>query len=95
LLCQAIFPPLKWFKIATMVLYQGYNEALPMLIIYALVNSDIEVTANWLQMVLTFEKSHKQLIQPKLLDFKKTYTLNMLCSGGSIDKIYPSPSGRV
>src|SRR4249919_1515575 len=48
---------------------QGYNEALQNVEeeIYALVNSDIEVTENWLKPILTtFEnESQTAIIQPK------------------------------
>ena len=53
----------------------GYNQALNQVEadIYALVNSDIEVTKNWLKPILeTFENEpNTAIIQPKLLDFKK------------------------
>lgn len=53
----------------------GYNEALQHIEadIYALVNSDIEVTENWLQPIInTFQKEPTTaIIQPKILDFKK------------------------
>ena len=80
---------------------QGYNEALKHIDadIYALVNSDIEVTANWLKPVLhTFEtEPSTAIIQPKLLDFKnKTYFEYAGAAGGFIDKYgYPYCRGRV
>ncbi|MBX9888801.1 MAG: glycosyltransferase family 2 protein [Flavobacteriaceae bacterium] len=80
---------------------QGYNEALQHIDadIYALVNSDIEVTANWLQPILnTFEKDiDTAIIQPKLLDFKnKDYFEYAGAAGGFIDKYgYPYCRGRV
>ena len=80
---------------------QGYNEALQHIEadIYALVNSDIEVTENWLQPILqTFEAEPKTaIIQPKLLDFKnKTYFEYAGAAGGFIDKYgYPYCRGRV
>jgi len=80
---------------------QGYNEALQHIDadIYALVNSDIEVTANWLQPILnTFEKDRDTaIIQPKLLDFKnKDYFEYAGAAGGFIDKYgYPYCRGRV
>ena len=52
----------------------GYNQALKEVEadIYALVNSDIEVTENWLKPILkTFENEPRTaIIQPKILDFK-------------------------
>lgn len=80
---------------------QGYNEALQHIEadIYALVNSDIEVTINWLQPILqTFEAESKTaIIQPKLLDYKnKTYFEYAGAAGGFIDKYgYPYCRGRV
>ena len=53
---------------------KGYNEAFKNLNfdIYALVNSDIEVTKNWLQPILDKFKNEPKtaIIQPKILDFK-------------------------
>ncbi|MBC7846218.1 MAG: glycosyltransferase family 2 protein [Flavobacterium sp.] len=80
---------------------QGYNEALKHIDaeIYALVNSDIEVTENWLKPIIeTFEKEPKTaIIQPKLLDFKrKEYFEYAGAAGGFLDKYgYPYCRGRV
>ncbi|SHH03290.1 hypothetical protein SAMN05443549_11212 [Flavobacterium fluvii] len=80
---------------------QGYNEALKHIDseIYALVNSDIEVTENWLKPILeTFENEPKTaIIQPKLLDFKqKEYFEYAGAAGGFLDKYgYPYCRGRV
>lgn len=80
---------------------QGYNEALKHIDaeIYALVNSDIEVTENWLKPILnTFDKEpNTAIIQPKLLDFKnKDYFEYAGAAGGYIDKYgYPYCRGRV
>ena len=80
---------------------QGYNEALQHIDaeIYALVNSDIEVTENWLQPILeTFEKEPETaIIQPKILDYKnKTYFEYAGAAGGFIDKYgYPYCRGRI
>ena len=53
----------------------GYNEALEYVDadIYALVNSDIEVTENWLNPIIkTFNSEpNTAIIQPKILDFKR------------------------
>jgi GT2 family glycosyltransferase len=71
----------------------GYNEALKQVDaeLYALVNSDIEVTENWLQPILTtFKRTQYAIIQPKILDFKTKNTLNMLACCGFIDQFgYP------
>jgi GT2 family glycosyltransferase len=80
---------------------QGYNEALQHIDaeIYALVNSDIEVTENWLQPILkTFkEESNTAIIQPKILDFKKkTHFEYAGAAGGFIDHYgYPYCRGRI
>jgi GT2 family glycosyltransferase len=80
---------------------KGYNEALQHIDaeIYALVNSDIEVTENWLRSILeTFENEPKTaIIQPKILDFKnKEYFEYAGAAGGFIDKYgYPYCRGRI
>ncbi len=80
---------------------QGYNEALQNVEedIYALVNSDIEVTENWLQPILSlFENEPKTaIIQPKILDFKdKTSFEYAGAGGGFIDKYgFPYCRGRI
>ncbi|PJJ07977.1 hypothetical protein CLU83_1204 [Flavobacterium sp. 1] len=79
----------------------GYNDALQYIDaeIYALVNSDIEVTQNWLKPILeTFEAEFKTvIIQPKILDFKrKDYFEYAGAGGGFIDKFgYPFCRGRI
>lgn len=80
---------------------KGYNEALQHIDaeLYALVNSDIEVTENWLNPILeTFEKEPKTaIIQPKLLNFKnKEYFEYAGAAGGFLDKYgYPYCRGRI
>ena len=80
---------------------QGYNEALKHIDseIYALVNSDVEVTENWLKPIIeTFENEPKTaIIQPKILDFKrKKYFEYAGAAGGFIDKYgYPFCRGRI
>jgi GT2 family glycosyltransferase len=79
----------------------GYNEALKLVDaeVYALVNSDIEVTENWLQPILkTFENEpNTAIIQPKILDFKnKEYFEYAGAAGGFIDQYgYPYCRGRI
>ncbi|OGS72522.1 MAG: glycosyl transferase family 2 [Flavobacteria bacterium RIFCSPLOWO2_12_FULL_31_7] len=78
-----------------------YNEALKFVEepYYALVNSDIEVTENWLQPIENiFDNEPKTaIIQPKLLDFKKkTHFEYAGAAGGFIDKYgYPFCKGRI
>ena len=79
----------------------GYNEALQHIDaeIYALVNSDIEVTENWLKPILeTFEaEPETAIIQPKILDFKrKEYFEYAGAGGGFLDQFgYPFCRGRI
>lgn len=79
----------------------GYNEALRQVDaeLYALVNSDIEVTENWLQPILkTFlNEPNTAIIQPKILDYKnKEYFEYAGAAGGFIDKYgYPYCRGRI
>ena len=79
----------------------GYNQALNQVEadIYALVNSDIEVTKNWLKPILeTFENEpNTAIIQPKILDFKnKEFFEYAGAAGGFIDKYgYPFCRGRI
>ena len=79
----------------------GYNAALKQVDaeIYALVNSDVEVTENWLgPMVEMFEKEpNTAIIQPKILDYKKKeYFEYAGAAGGFIDKYgYPFCRGRL
>lgn len=79
----------------------GYNDALKQVDedIYCLLNSDVEVTENWLKpILLEFEKNPEAaIIQPKILDFKnKNYFEYAGAAGGYIDKFgYPFCRGRV
>lgn len=79
----------------------GYNEALKSVDadLFALVNSDIEVTENWLKPIITtFENEPKTaIIQPKILDYKrKEYFEYAGAAGGFIDKYgYPYCRGRI
>lgn len=79
----------------------GYNTALQHIDaeIYALVNSDIEVTEDWLKPIIeTFTNEPKTaIIQPKILDFKnKEYFEYAGAAGGFIDKYgYPFCRGRI
>jgi GT2 family glycosyltransferase len=80
---------------------KGYNEALNFVEeeYYALVNSDIEVTENWLTPILEIFENQPEtaIIQPKLLDFKKkTHFEYAGGAGGFIDKFgYPFCRGRI
>ncbi|CAM1367790.1 Glycosyl transferase family 2 [Tenacibaculum soleae] len=80
---------------------KGYNDSLQHIKadIYCLVNSDIEVTKNWLTPILEVFKNEENtaIIQPKILDFKdKTKFEYAGAGGGFIDKFgYPFCRGRV
>ena len=80
---------------------QGYNEALQSVEepYYALVNSDIDVTANWLQPIIEIFENEPDtaIIQPKILDYKnKSYFEYAGAAGGFIDKLgYPYCRGRI
>ncbi|WP_298516427.1 glycosyltransferase family 2 protein [uncultured Kordia sp.] len=80
---------------------KGYNDALPFVEeeIFCLLNSDIEVTENWLAPIQSeFEATlETAIIQPKILDFKqKTHFEYAGAAGGFIDKYgYPFCRGRI
>lgn len=80
---------------------KGYNEALqhvaePLL---CLLNSDIEVTENWLDGILTAfnAKAKPDILQPKILDYKDKSKFEYAgAAGGFIDKYgYPFCRGRI
>ena len=79
----------------------GYNEGLRQIDheFYCLLNSDVEVTANWIEPVLElFEKNASiAAIQPKILSFtNKNYFEFAGAAGGFIDNLgYPYCRGRV
>lgn len=80
---------------------KGYNEALHFVKedIYALVNSDVEVTEGWLVPVLELFEADLQtaIIQPKILDFYNKESFEYAgAAGGFIDKYgYPFCRGRI
>ncbi|WP_395044386.1 glycosyltransferase family 2 protein [Flavobacterium sp.] len=80
---------------------KGYNVALQNVEedYYALVNSDIEVTQNWLTPILSIFDNEPEIaiIQPKILDFKnKEFFEYAGAAGGFIDKYgYPFCRGRI
>ena len=80
---------------------KGYNEALKCVEepYYALVNSDIEVSENWLQPIEAIfdNEPNSAIIQPKLLDYKKkTHFEYAGAAGGFIDKYgFPFCRGRI
>ncbi len=80
---------------------RGYNLALKNINeeIICLLNSDIEVTENWLEPILDTFKSelNTAIIQPKLLDYnRRDYFEYAGAGGGFIDRLgYPYCRGRV
>ncbi|OBQ54171.1 glycosyltransferase family 2 protein [Tamlana sp. s12] len=80
---------------------QGYNDALKNISadIFCLLNSDIEVTENWLTPIIETFKADENtaIIQPKILDFKqKTHFEYAGAAGGYIDKFgFPYCRGRI
>lgn len=80
---------------------KGYNDALKHLSedVFILLNSDVEVTENWLEPILDiFHKEPKTAaVQPKLLDYKnKNYFEYAGAAGGFIDMLgYPYCRGRI
>ncbi len=80
---------------------KGYNDALKHVDadVFCLLNSDVEVTPNWLSSIIsTFkEDTNVAIVQPKILDFKnKVFFEYAGAAGGFIDKYgYPYCRGRI
>ena len=80
---------------------KGYNDALKNIDadIYCLINSDVEVTKNWLPPILEAFSKYDNLavVQPKILDYKdKTKFEYAGAGGGFLDFFgYPYCRGRV
>lgn len=80
---------------------KGYNEALKQVNeeIYALVNSDVEVTKDWLLPIseLFSKDPETAIIQPKILDYyKRTHFEYAGAAGGFLDKYaFPFCRGRI
>ncbi len=80
---------------------KGYNEALKKINedVFCLLNSDIEVTKDWLGPILeTFtDEPNTAIIQPKILDYyKRDHFEYAGAAGGYIDKYgYPYCRGRI
>lgn len=79
----------------------GYNEGLKQIKheFYCLLNSDVEVTENWLQPVLELFAEDEKIaaIQPKILDFnRREYFEFAGAAGGLIDNLgFPYCRGRI
>jgi GT2 family glycosyltransferase len=80
---------------------QGYNDALKHVDAeyYVLLNSDVEVTANWIEHVIALMDKDLSIAacQPKILDFNNKNKFEYAgASGGFIDKYgYPFCRGRI
>ena len=80
---------------------KGYNNALQAIEadVYCLLNSDVEVTKNWLQPIIKvfLEDKNTAIIQPKLLDFKNKAKFEYAGAGGGFIDLfgYPYCRGRV
>lgn len=80
---------------------KGYNDALKLVKAeyYVLLNSDVEVTPNWIDPIIKLMDSDKSIAacQPKIKDFnKKSYFEYAGAAGGFIDKYgYPFCRGRI
>ncbi len=99
---QENYPSVRWIQNKQNGGYaKGYNEALQHICadIYLLVNSDIEVTNNWLPPILNEFKINPNTaaVQPKILDFKNKDSFEYAgAAGGFIDKYgYPYCRGRI
>jgi len=79
----------------------GYNWALKLVIsdYYVLLNSDVEVTNNWIEPIINLMESNKSIAacQPKLIAFSNKNAFEYAgASGGWIDKLgYPFSRGRI
>jgi len=96
------YPTVKCIKLTHNIGYAGgYNEGLKQIDadVYCLLNSDIEVTENWLKPVIhTFEaEANTAIIQPKILDYHHKNKFEYAGAGGGfIDQLgYPYCRGRI
>jgi len=99
---KEFFPSIKVVKNAINDGYaKGYNDALKEIDadIYCLLNSDVEVTENWLPPIVNVFKADQKtaIIQPKLLDFKDKTKFEYAGAGGGFVDLYGYPycRGRV
>ena len=80
---------------------KGYNDALQTVDadIYCLLNSDVEVTKNWLTPIIDVFKKEETtaIVQPKLLDYKNKTKFEYAGAGGGFVDLYGYPycRGRV
>ena len=80
---------------------KGYNQALAHLReeLFILLNSDVEVTENWLHPIIAHFEDHPKtaVVQPKLLDYNHKDTFEYSgAAGGFVDKYaFPFCRGRI
>lgn len=79
---------------------KGYNSGLAKISadVYCLLNSDVEVTENWLLPIINiFKNPEIGAVQPKILDYKNKKTFEYAgAAGGFIDKYgFPFCRGRI
>ncbi len=80
---------------------KGYNDALTEIDaeVCCLINSDVEVTPNWLTPILSLfeQEPNTAIIQPKILDFKQKDTFEYAGAGGGFIDLfgYPYCRGRL
>ena len=96
------FPAIKIIKNSDNLGFAGgYNEGLKNIPgdIFCLLNSDVEVTENWLHPIMTLFNDDNNIaaIQPKILDFnRKNYFEFAGAGGGLIDNLgFPYCRGRI
>ena len=99
---ESKYPLINCIKLSKNLGYaNGYNESLKQINadVYCLLNSDIEVTKNWLTDVVDifYNEANTHIVQPKILDYnKKNYFEYAGAGGGYIDKLgYPYCRGRI
>ncbi len=101
-LCVQQFPDVRILETGSNLGYAGgYNHVLPQVAadFFVLLNSDVEVTPNWLEPMVSLATKHPEIaaIQPAILDFhKKSHFEYAGAAGGWIDRYgYPFCRGRV
>tara|TARA_B110000967_G_scaffold187075_1_gene208713 strand:+ start:426 stop:1424 length:999 start_codon:yes stop_codon:yes gene_type:complete len=99
---ESKYPSVNCVKLSQNLGYAaGYNESLKQINadIYCLLNSDIEVTKNWLEPIIDIfqTQANTHIVQPKILDYnKKNYFEYAGAGGGFIDQLgYPYCRGRI
>lgn len=95
----AFYPSVKIIKNAENGGYaKGYNDALQHIDaeVYCLINSDIEVTKNWIPPILDIFNTEENtaIVQPKILDFKDKATFEYAGAGGGFVDLYGYPYCR-